>query len=112
MRQRLRAKLKEVRAELRRRRDDPIPAVGAWLRSVVDGHFRYYGVSGNIQALKGFRYEVTDLAMGPKASQPESQGDLGAHDAPGEAVAATGTIYHPYPSLSTAVTTQGKSPVP
>src|SRR5215203_4028298 len=38
-----------------------------------------------------------DLAMGPEAAQPESQGYLGAHDAPGEAVAATGTYLSPLP---------------
>jgi len=35
--------------------------------------------------------------MGPVASQSESQGDLGANDAPGEAVAATGTYLSPLP---------------
>src|SRR5438876_4128815 len=40
VRQRLRAKLKEVHAELRRRLHDPIPEVGHWLRSVVNGHCR------------------------------------------------------------------------
>jgi RNA-directed DNA polymerase len=47
VRRRLRAKLKEVHAELRRRLHDPIPEVGQWLRSVVNGHCRYYGVTGN-----------------------------------------------------------------
>jgi group II intron reverse transcriptase/maturase len=43
MRKRLQAKLAEVKAELRRRMHDPVPEVGKWLRSVVEGHFRYYG---------------------------------------------------------------------
>src|SRR5712691_2488964 len=38
-----------------------------------------------------------DLAMGSEATQAESQGDLGAHDAPGEAVAATGAYLSPLP---------------
>jgi hypothetical protein len=33
-----------VRAELRRRLHDPIPAQGAYLRSVLVGHTRYHGV--------------------------------------------------------------------
>ena len=41
MRQRIQAKLREVKAELTRRRHHPIPAVGTWLRSVVAGHLRY-----------------------------------------------------------------------
>ena len=57
-RDRLQAKLNEVKAELRRRWHDPIPAVGQWLRSVVGGHIRYYGVPMNSQALSVFRYRV------------------------------------------------------
>jgi RNA-directed DNA polymerase len=60
-RQRLRAKLKELRAELRRRLHDPIPEVGRWLRSVVNGHCRYYGVTGNHRSISRFRYEVAKL---------------------------------------------------
>jgi group II intron reverse transcriptase/maturase len=58
IRKRLQAKLNEVKAELRRRMHDPIPAVGKWLRSVVEGHFRYYGVPMNRQALSLFRFQV------------------------------------------------------
>ena len=58
MRQRLQAKLSEVKAELRRRMHDPIPEVGKWLRSVVGGHVRYYGVPMNNQALHLFRFQV------------------------------------------------------
>jgi group II intron reverse transcriptase/maturase len=58
MRKRLQAKLNEVKAELRRRMHDPIPAVGAWLRSVVGGHIRYYGVPTNTRALARFRFQV------------------------------------------------------
>ena len=61
IRQRLQAKLREVKAELRRRRHDPIPAVGAWLRAVVGGHIRYYGVPLNSPALQLFRFGVARL---------------------------------------------------
>jgi RNA-directed DNA polymerase len=37
---------------------DPVPKVGAWLRSVVGGHIRYYGVPMNIAALALFRHRV------------------------------------------------------
>jgi len=55
---RLQAKLSEVKAELRRRMHDSIPEVGKWLRSVVEGHIRYYGVPMNIRALSQFRFVV------------------------------------------------------
>jgi group II intron reverse transcriptase/maturase len=58
MRMRLQAKLSEVKTELRRRMHDPIPEVGKWLRSVVAGHVRYYGVPMNNQALHLFRFQV------------------------------------------------------
>jgi RNA-directed DNA polymerase len=58
IRQRVQAKLSEVKAELRLRMHDPIPAVGTWLRSVVGGHIRYYGVPMNSPALSMFRSQV------------------------------------------------------
>ena len=61
IRQRLQAKLSAVKAELRRRMHDPIPAVGIWLRSVVGGHIRYYGVPMNSHALHVFRFQVGRL---------------------------------------------------
>jgi RNA-directed DNA polymerase len=58
IRKRVQAKLSEVKAELRRRLHDPIPAVGAWLRQVVGGHTRYYGVPMNGRAIGMFRFQV------------------------------------------------------
>jgi len=55
---RLRAKLKEVRKEIKRIRHEPISVQGTWLRSVVQGHFNYFAVPGNIYALDAFRTEV------------------------------------------------------
>jgi group II intron reverse transcriptase/maturase len=58
MRTRLQAKLKEVYQELKRRMHDPVPEQGAYLRSVVGGHIRYYGVPMNGPSLSTFRKEV------------------------------------------------------
>ena len=57
----MQAKLKAVKTELRRRMHDPIPAVGTWLRAVVGGHIRYYGVPTNSPALRIFRLQVGRL---------------------------------------------------
>ncbi len=38
---RMRAKRRSTRVELRRRMHLPIPEQGAWLRSVLTGHFNY-----------------------------------------------------------------------
>jgi len=55
---RLRAKLKEVRREIMHRRHKPVPEQGKWLRSIVQGHFNYFGVPGNNDAIDAFRTEV------------------------------------------------------
>ncbi|HEY6321295.1 MAG TPA: RNA-directed DNA polymerase, partial [Thermoanaerobaculia bacterium] len=61
IRKRMQAKLSEVKAELWRRMHDPVPEVGRWLRSVVGGHYRYYGVPMNQPALRAFRFQVGRL---------------------------------------------------
>jgi RNA-directed DNA polymerase len=58
VRKRLQAKLSAVKTELRRRLHVPIPEQGQWLRSVVAGHLRYYGVPMNGPALQCFRFQV------------------------------------------------------
>ena len=55
---RLRTKIKEVRKELLRRREEPVPIVGKWLRSVVQGHFNYFAVRGKMKTLEIFRREL------------------------------------------------------
>jgi RNA-directed DNA polymerase len=56
---RKRAKLKQVKDQLQRRRHEPVPVQGAWLASVVRGHAAYYAVPGNINAVSSFRTQVT-----------------------------------------------------
>lgn len=56
---RLRAKLKQVKAEIMRRRHLPVPEQGRWLARVISGHQNYYAVPGNRQAVSFFRYEAT-----------------------------------------------------
>jgi RNA-directed DNA polymerase len=58
-RDRMRAKLKAVSQELRRRMHQPPDEVGNWLRHVVKGYFNYHAVPTNIHALQEFRDEIT-----------------------------------------------------
>jgi hypothetical protein len=60
-RDRMRAKLREIKEEMRRRRHQPIPEQGQWLRQVVTGFFAYHAVPTNGRALGAFRYHVTNL---------------------------------------------------
>ncbi len=58
---RMRAKLREVKTELKRRMHEPVPDQGKWLRVILLGHYRYYGVPRNSPALGAFRQEVVML---------------------------------------------------
>ena len=60
-RDRVRARLGAIKEELRRRRHQPIPVQGLWLRRVVTGFFAYHGVPTNGRALAAFRFHVLDL---------------------------------------------------
>jgi group II intron reverse transcriptase/maturase len=61
MRHRMRTKLKAVKAELRRRMHRPLPELGAYVRSVVQGHLRYYGVPLNYPSLVAYARAVGRL---------------------------------------------------
>src|SRR5215211_7246549 len=60
-RDRMRAKLQDVKEELRRRRHQPIPVQGIWLAQVVTGFFNYHAVPTNYRALRAFRDHVVTL---------------------------------------------------
>jgi len=60
-RDRMRAKLREIKEELRQRMHEPIPEQGKWLKQVVTGFFNYHAVPTNSTALEAFRYYVTVL---------------------------------------------------
>jgi len=60
-RDRMRAKLREIKDELRRRLHQPIPEQGQWLRRVVSGFFNYHAVPTNGRSLVAFRSHVETL---------------------------------------------------
>lgn len=61
MRKRWQAKLRDLKEELQRRMHRPVPEVGGYLRSVVLGHNRYYGVPMNNESIRAFRWAVGRL---------------------------------------------------
>jgi group II intron reverse transcriptase/maturase len=61
IRKRAQAKLQAIGDELQRRMHDSPQEVGQWLRAVVSGHIRYYGVPTNSAALRSFQYGVSCL---------------------------------------------------
>jgi group II intron reverse transcriptase/maturase len=60
-RDRMRAKLRAIKEELRRRMHDPIQQQGHWLGLVVRGYFAYHAVPTNIASLSAFRQHMVDL---------------------------------------------------
>jgi group II intron reverse transcriptase/maturase len=57
-RDRMRAKLRMVKEEMRRRMHQPIPVQGNWLHKVVKGYFNYHAVPTNFRALVAFRAAI------------------------------------------------------
>jgi hypothetical protein len=54
----MRAKLKAIKMELRKRMHDPIATTGSWVKQVLQGHLNYYAVSGNHPSLWWFCNQV------------------------------------------------------
>jgi RNA-directed DNA polymerase len=72
MRKRMQNKLKAVKHEMRRRMHRPIPEQIRWLRSVMLGHYRYYGVPFNSIALWQFQQRIIILwkrALGKRSQR-------------------------------------------
>jgi RNA-directed DNA polymerase len=110
MRTRLQAKLAAVKAELRRRMHLPVPEQGAYLRSVVAGHVRYYGVPSNGPSIGTFRRQVGWLWWRTLTRRSQS------HHLPSRRMALyvhrwlpLARICHPQPLVRLGVITPGKS---
>ena len=109
---RARAKLAEVKAEIRRRRCLPIPDQGRWLAAVVRGHQAYYAVPGNSDAVNAFRTQVRRHWR--KALRRRSQRTRITWARMNRIVTRwlppTRTV-HPFPRRASPPCTQGRSPV-
>jgi group II intron reverse transcriptase/maturase len=110
MHQRWHAKLQAVATALQQRLHHPIPEVGAYLRSVLTGHVRYYGVPLNGPALYAFREALVRLwrrMLGRRSQRARVRWSrmtrLSNRWLPYP------RICHPYPLVRFAVTTRGGS---
>jgi len=104
-RDRLRAKLREVKETMRRRLHAPIREQGAWLRQVVTGYFAYHAVPNNIQALAAFRRGIKWLWW--RSLRRRSEKDRTPRSAINRLVARwlpKPRITHPWPEQRFAVT--------
>jgi len=112
LRKRMQAKLKGIKEELRRRLQNPIPAVGQWLRTVLLGHYRYFGVPCNGRKLEAFRYQISWLwfrALCRRSQRHRLTTERMRRLA--EKWLPLPRIVHSYPDFGLYVSTQGKSPV-
>jgi RNA-directed DNA polymerase len=67
----IRGKLKELKAELRRRYHQPVPVQGKWLKSAYQGFVNYFAVPGNMATLKSFHHHLCRIWL--KALRRRSQ---------------------------------------
>ncbi len=109
---RMRAKLRALKGEIKQRRHLPIPEQGRWLTSVLRGHYNYYAVPDNIEALRAFRRQLlrhwtTALRRRSQRTRTNWQrmSRLEARWLPPP------RILHPWPDNRFAAKTQGRSPV-
>lgn len=107
---RMRRKLHDIAAELKRRRHDPIPEQGRWLQSVIRGYDAYYAVPNNIDALEAFRKGV--LRLWQQSLRRRSQNDKTTQDRMRrlrEKWFPAPRIQHPWPERRFDVTIRGKN---
>ena len=112
-RDRMRAKLSEIKEELRRRMHQVIPEQGRWLAQVIRGYFAYHAVPTNVRALSAFRFHITRLWL--RTLRRRSQKDSFSWERMARLAndfLPQPKILHPWPSVRFAVTTQGGSRMP
>ena len=110
MRERMRSKFRELKIEMRRRMCVSVGDQGKWLRSVLLGLDRYFGVPGNWKALHQYRWGISGLwwrtlrrrGNRRKLTWANMQVLIGMWFPMIQ-------IYHPYPLVRMGVITQGKS---
>jgi RNA-directed DNA polymerase len=109
---RMRAKLREVKDQLRRRRHLPIPEQGRWLGSVVRGHYAYYAVPGNESAIFAFRGQVTwHWYRALRRRSQRTRLNWERMDRYATRWLPPARVVHPYPQVRFDVRTRGRSPV-
>jgi RNA-directed DNA polymerase len=112
-RDRMRAKLREIKEELRRRMHQAIPEQGRWLAQVIRGYFAYHAVPTNFPALSAFRDHIKRLWL--RTLRRRSQKDRFAWERMTKLAndfLPQPKILHPWPSVRFAVSTQGGSRMP
>jgi RNA-directed DNA polymerase len=99
-RDRMRAKLRSLKVELRRRRHEPIPQQGRWLAQVLRGYFAYHAVPTNYPRLAAFRTHL--VVLWRRTLRRRSQRDFTSWERItrlAQAYLPTPRILHPWPNV-------------
>ena len=108
----MRAKLRAVKAEMRWRMHHSIPEQGRWLASVLEGHYRYYAVPDNSEAMRGFRERVIRHWRHALARRSQKGGITWERTRRlADRWLPEPRILHPWPNVRFDARTRGRSPV-
>ena len=108
---RMRAKLKQLKEELRRRMHCPVPETGQWLRRVVQGYYNYHSIPRNRAAMRVFtaalqRYWWKSLQR--RSHKSNCDWERFYHRIARRWMPKL-RVMHPYPEQRLNVTTRGRS---
>lgn len=109
---RMRAKLRSIKQELRKRLHEPVAKVGGWLKAVLSGYYRYFGVPRNNEALNRFNAAVYWLwrrSLGRRSQKGRL--NLARYNPLAARWLPVPCICQPYPEQRLRVIIRGKSPV-
>jgi RNA-directed DNA polymerase len=109
---RMQAKLNALKGKIEQRQHQPIPEQGRWLASVLRGHYNYYAVPDNGEALRAFRRQAVWHWL--RALRRRSQRTTVTWERMSRLAdrwLSQPRILHPWPEQRFAAITQGRSPV-
>ena len=109
---RTRAKLQQIKHELRARMHEPVAATGQWLKRVVLGYYQYHAVLGNLWQLGCFRCRLARLWRYVLRRRSQKSRVTWKEIGPvfDRWIPASRTL-HPYPNVRFDARIQGKSPM-
>jgi group II intron reverse transcriptase/maturase len=113
MTKKVRAKLKALCSELRKRIHQRVAEVGRWLKTVLEGHYQYYGVPRNYPSLHAFRRRIIEMWRRAlrRRSDKKHRITWKRMERLADQWLPIPRIVKPYPNERLHVNTQGKSPV-
>ena len=112
IKKRLKAKLYEVKIELRKRMHQSIKEQTEWLSAVIRGYYQYHAIPGNYKAISTYRYLITRIWYKTlKCRSQKSKLNWERMKKIAETSLPQPRILHPWPEQRYAAIIQGRNPV-